>query len=237
MSTVCIDFWNTIVISETGGAARQVARLEAVKEIGGRYRSDITDELIQKARKHASESFDKEWLGNQRTPVTEELVRVMMKFMAISPKDSEVNELVRVFQESLYDGPPDLADGAAEVIESLSKSYKLAIISDTMFSPGRVLREYLNRKGILEYFSGFAFSDEIGVSKPHRKAFETALSETGSSPEKAWHIGDIQQTDILGANAMGMNSILYTGVSDKYEAGNSATHVCRSWGEVKNLLL
>ncbi len=237
MTAICIDFWNTIVVAETGGEARQHARLEAVREIGGKYRSDITEELVQSARKKVSEEFDQIWMGSQRTLTTDELVRGMMKFMDIAPTDNEITELVRVFQESMYDGPPDLAPGLVETLEELSKKYPLAIISDTMFSPGRVLREYLRRKNIYDYFSGFVFSDEIGVSKPDRKAFDSALEQTGAKAEGSWHIGDIQPTDILGANRMGMKSILYTGISDAYVRDNTATNVSNDWVEIKEILL
>lgn len=230
--TVTIDFWNTIVIAKSNGPERQAARIKAVQELGKKYNSRITGEQVQAARQYADNRFEQEWLGNQRTQPVTELISAMLEYLSIDASDAELQHLAGVFQESLYDGPPDLAPGVESALSNLSNQASLVIISDTMFSPGRVLRGYLKQKELYHYFRDFVFSDEVGVSKPHQRTFEKALAATGATPTEAVHIGDIHQTDIEGAQQIGMRSILYAGVSAADKDRTTADYICDSWDEV-----
>ncbi len=232
VNTITIDFWNTIVIAKSNGDDRQAARIRGVQELGSKYNSSITEEQVQKARKYADDQFEKEWLGKQRTQPTYELISNMLEYLAIPAQEEEIDQLVEIFQNSMFDGPPDLAPGVDEALQQLYQVAPLVIISDTMFSPGKVLRSYLREKRLYNYFHYFVFSDEIGVSKPHFRAFEKALATTGTPPHESVHIGDIDQTDIVGAQNMGMKSILYTGVSDADAAKTSAHYVCPTWKDI-----
>jgi len=210
---VSVDFWDTLVRADSNGEKRTEARMNALREVSRRYDKEPTDEAIRQARAHVSRAFDEEWLGKQRTQTTRELVQGMLDALAIPAKPTEVDDLTEAFRESLFLGPPELAEGAKEALANISLYFRLSIISDTMFSPGSVIRRYLDQMEILQYFDAFAFSDELGVSKPHRKAFETVLKATGARPEHSWHVGDMIKTDIRGAKALGMHAILYTGFS------------------------
>jgi FMN phosphatase YigB (HAD superfamily) len=92
---------------------------------------------------------------------------------------------------------------------------------------------------MLDYFSGFAFSDEIGVTKPNEQAFRCALAGMQLPPERVVHIGDLPNTDICGAKAVGMKAILINGISGRREeCGADAVvsdyaalrQVLRAWG-------
>lgn len=233
---VSIDFWNTLVIGHTGGEERHRIRLEALRELANSYDQSINPEKVTEAKQHANDSFEREWLGSQRTPTSDELVGKVLDYLDIPADPNDRADLVRVFEESLWDGAPELTPGALEAIPELAERYPLAIISDTMYSPGRVLREYLNRKNLLDYFEAFVFSDEVGYAKPNPKAFHRVLDATGARAEHSYHIGDLEQTDVTGAKQAGMRAILYTGVTDNGQAETSADHVVEDWDTVLDLL-
>jgi FMN phosphatase YigB (HAD superfamily) len=71
----------------------------------------------------------------------------------------------------------------------------------------------LGLHGLERYFSAFFFSDEHGFSKPDRRAFLTPLAELGIAPDEAVHVGDIQRTDIDGAQAAGLRAVHFVGVN------------------------
>ena len=78
---------------------------------------------------------------------------------------------MRGLEEMEVTVPPDPIDGIAEAIAALAGSYKLGVVSDAIYSPGRCLRQWLEMHDLIQHFDGFAFSDEVGHSKPHRDMF------------------------------------------------------------------
>ena len=82
-------------------------------------------------------------------------------------------------------------------------------------TPSTILREHLEKHGLLEWFDHWSFSDEVGVYKPDRRIFDHALAGLGGvDPAEAAHIGDLRRTDIAGAKALGITAVRYTGVFD-----------------------
>jgi putative hydrolase of the HAD superfamily len=139
----------------------------------------------------------------------------------------------------VLDHPPQLLPGVREALAFLAARAKLAIISDTAFSPGSILRELMVEQDIDRYFSGYVFSDETGIAKPHPEAFAAALNQLQGAPEEGVHIGDIERTDIRGARGAGMKAILYDGGSErsKYaEDETAADAVMHHWNEIEEVL-
>jgi HAD superfamily hydrolase (TIGR01450 family) len=70
---------------------------------------------------------------------------------------------------------------------------------------------------------GMGFPPEVVVGKPSPAAFEVALDVLGVGPDRILVIGDRLETDIAGARAAGLDSVLVlTGVSSADEARRSA---------------
>ena len=235
---ISIDFWNTLVEAETGGEVRRNVRIQAVREVAGKYNDDISTEEYDQAKRTASDKFHRIWLNDHRTPQTIVLVKSILDHLDIPANEKEQAYLVDAFEESLWEGPPQLASGARQIIPKLAVRHPLTLISDTMYSPGRVLRTYLDQLGLKQYFQGFVFSNEIGVSKPDPKAYHEALSATDSTFEQSWHIGDRMDTDITGAKQVGMGAILFTQFV-RYDDSNhdlAPDHICDSWEHVWKII-
>ena len=233
---ISIDFWNTIVIAASNGSKRHQARIGALFSVIPGLENTITEPQIKAAHQYASQKFDEIWLGDHRTPTSAELVDFVLLHLGLDPSPEERQRITKKYQDSLFAGPPELTPGVGDALEELASRHKLAIISDTMFSPGTVLREYLKSQKLSGFFSAFAFSDEVGVSKPHSDMYKKVLSETGCAPERSWHIGDIHQTDIKGAQVMGMGAVLYTGINKADRETTTADHVSDEWSEIPALL-
>jgi putative hydrolase of the HAD superfamily len=110
--------------------------------------------------------------------------------------------------------------GARELLASLrTAGIRTALVCDTGFTPGRVVRSLLARLGMLEHLEAAIFSDEIGVPKPHPRAFASALSALGTVAEGAVHVGDLRRSDVAGAQAAGMTSVRFRGHHDDGDDG------------------
>ena len=68
---------------------------------------------------------------------------------------------------------------------------------------------------MLGHFEYTYFSNEHGISKPDARAFLHALEEIDTRPSEAAHVGDIQRTDIAGAQAAGMSAVHFVGANNK----------------------
>ena len=134
----------------------------------------------------------------------------------------------------------ELAPDIGACLEALSgRQVRLGIVCDVGFSGGKLLRELLDREGLLGHFSGWAFSDEVGHYKPAPQIFEAALASLEAEPASALHVGDLRRTDVAGAAAHGMRTARYRGMNDEGEAdaGPEAEFVVDSHGELLDVIV
>ena len=239
ISVLTIDFWNTLFDS-TGGeprnAARRGALLDAIRTAG----HDCDDDRFDATYRGIWAYFDEHWLERQRTPTSREMIDEMLRRLEYALDDATVESVSDVFCRGVLEHPPELLPGAADALAEIhARGIAMAVISDTAFSPGSVLRELMEQRGIARYFSAFVFSDETGVAKPHPDAFRRALEPLGGDPSRACHVGDIERTDIRGARAAGMHAILFRGDLSPAKFAESETEadvVVERWSEMPEVL-
>lgn len=89
-----------------------------------------------------------------------------------------------------------LYDDSLALIESLSKDYRLSIITNGL----KDVQNNRIRKSIIgKYFEDIVISEEIGVSKPDPKIFEHALNNLNyTDKNKVLMVGDSLTSDIQG---------------------------------------
>ena len=99
-----------------------------------------------------------------------------------------------------------LVPGAVELLEYLRPRYNMYILSNGF-------KELQSRKmqtaGIDKYFDALILSEDIGVNKPDSRLYEYAIRKTASKPEESLMIGDMFDTDIVGAANFGIDSIYF----------------------------
>ena len=69
--------------------------------------------------------------------------------------------------------------------------------------------------GLSERIQSLTISGEIGVRKPNLEIFRVACERADVLPEEAMYIGDSVQNDIVGANRVGMTSVLINRKSEE----------------------
>ena len=137
----------------------------------------------------------------------------MLNALGISISPADQARIESRMENSLLLDRPDVVEEVPAVLAELSTKYRLAVISDTGITPGRVLRQILQTDGLLDYFTQLTFSDEVGYSKPHPNSFLRTLEKLQASPASAVHVGDLLRTDIVGAKSVGMRGVQYVGVN------------------------
>jgi len=204
ISLVTFDFWNTLFSDMDYSDSRAQCLSDVLSERG----MPRDQEKIRRAYLRAHEYAHRVWVDeNYRyVPCWERLDRILAELGVELPRKSR-QSVVKRFEETVLEDPPSLVEEAREVLEELDPQYKMGIICDTEFTPGRVLRLVFEGADILGFFGCTVFSDEVGYNKPHRIMFETALKALGGKPSKGLHIGDLLQTDVAGAKAVGMKAV------------------------------
>ncbi|NOZ47164.1 MAG: HAD family hydrolase [Chlorobi bacterium] len=240
LKVITIDFWNTLF--DSGNAEkRNNLRITTFLNETDKLGFYIKYGEIEKTIKASWEYFNKLWIEEQRTPTALDLVKFFWDYLNLPENKKAMIEIADEFANSILDYPPNLLEYVEESLKELKKKYRLAIISDTGFSPGSILKKLLEKEKILKYFDEFSFSDETGVAKPNKKAYLTALDKLDCKPESALHIGDIERTDIVGAKQLGMRAIRFIGDSTTlFIKNNSKTTIAdakvSSWKNIINTI-
>ena len=106
-----------------------------------------------------------------------------------------------------------LVPGAKEMLEALkNKGYRLFAASNSF---GHLQRSRLAHAGILEYFEDTFISMDIGYDKPDIRFYQEALRRCGLQPDEVLMIGDSMTTDVLGAQAAGIDALFFDRQKDK----------------------
>ena len=96
--------------------------------------------------------------------------------------------------------------GAIELLEYLYPKYDLYILSNGF----KELQEHkMETAGLRKYFKRIVLSEDIGINKPHPELFIHALQAADATCENSIMIGDMFDTDIVGAAGVEMDQIFY----------------------------
>lgn len=114
-----------------------------------------------------------------------------------------VNELVDAARNSQNWTVP--LPNAREILSGLRKNYRLAVISNSDGSIGKLFE----RLGLADLFETITDSGNVGVQKPHPEIFHAALRSLGVSAEESLYIGDVYSIDYLGATNAGMHALVF----------------------------
>jgi HAD superfamily hydrolase (TIGR01549 family) len=220
VKAVTLDFWNTLFVDGDGPQLEQRRMLLLKHELAalGTPRSEAA---IGTALRTVYAWFERIWRGEQRTPSAAEALAVLFAALTVSPPAVVVRRVVNAFEQLVLDPPPALVPGVSSVLPQLAAVYRLGIICDTGYAPGRVLRQLLAEQGLLQFFSSVYFSNEGSSSKPDRRVFLRVLAEIGVRPSESVHVGDSVRTDITGAHQAGMLAVHFIGVSGDGSSGTA----------------
>ncbi len=142
-------------------------------------------------------------------------------------------EMAHVYMEHLGDAS-FLYGGCEELIESLSSSYRLCIVTNGL---SLVQNKRIRKSGIAKYFDTIVISEEVSIAKPNPGIFEYALQQMHfSDKSKVLVIGDSLSSDILGGVNFGADTCWYNPKQLKNETSLQPTYVVADYEELKALL-
>jgi putative hydrolase of the HAD superfamily len=178
---------------------------------------NVTAAALDRAYEESAGVLGRLWAQNRDVPVTEHVRAILV---ALDPQlpahlpDEAMPALVDAYTRPALLVPPTVDAGARPALAQLrSRGLALALVSNTMRTPGRALRKVLERHGVLEYFAHTTFSDEVGIRKPDPAIFALTLRALQVEAAAAVHVGDDPILDVLGARRAGLRVVQVTSAS------------------------
>jgi putative hydrolase of the HAD superfamily len=234
VKAVTFDFWNTIACEPPGTMAE--ARQRAVASACEACDIEVETELLAVSLEEVASSYHRSWsVGTHFHP--REGAEMLASTLGAegAAREMVAEAFLTAGRGASLELSPDIRSCLAVLSE---REIRLGIVCDVGFTGGELLRDFLGREGLLEHFSGWAFSDEVGHYKPSPQIFQAALGALGAEPAAAVHVGDLRRTDIAGARGVGMRTVRYRGLHDDSGAdgGEEAEFVVDSHSELPDLI-
>jgi putative hydrolase of the HAD superfamily len=234
---VTFDCWGTLLF-ERDAAQAHALRVDAVVSAARRGGVRLDADAARAALDAAWRRHWDAWHAHRATG-SAEMAGWVLESLALGPGAAgELRpELELALAEASLESEVAALGGARDTLEWLAAAgLRRALVCDTGFSPGRVVRQLLARTGLLDLLEVQAFSDEVGVPKPEARIFEHALGALGTAPAAALHVGDLRRTDVAGARGLGMRTVRIRDHFDDPSEHAEADHVADSHAHLRRLL-
>jgi putative hydrolase of the HAD superfamily len=211
--TITVDLWGTLIKSGPGTDDRH-RRLDDFEDILAAVGERISRAALEQGYGACGGYLARVWSEHRDVPALDHVRAILAAAdpTLLDRVGAEVMEtLLGAYARPAILAPPAADEGAREALEGLrAAGYRLAVVSNTMRTPGFALRQLLAHHGLLRCFDHATFSDEVGVRKPDPAIFHLALRAVGGEPETSVHVGDDPVLDVFGAHAAGMLAIQVT---------------------------
>lgn len=243
IKAVTFDLWDTVFDDDSdepkriaqGLKSKALTRRELIFQALNKH-APIDPKVALAAYNTSEACFNDAWHRLHFTWTVRERLQQILTGLERDLPEADHEALVTELEEMELRIPPDLIPGVDQAIRALQKDYKLVVISDAIFSPGRVLREILQHYNLRDAFSGFVFSDEAGAAKPDRSVFAKAAAIAGCQVEELVHLGDREHNDIQGPKEVGARAVLITAAKDRGSDKTQADAICKDMHELPGLI-
>ncbi|MEK7448059.1 MAG: HAD family hydrolase [Planctomycetota bacterium] len=213
IKAVTFDLWQTLIyetleqeIKKRNRRVEQITNLLA----GAGYQTG--PEAVARAHEQVWMKCREIWSKDIDFPIRTQILFLLefidSKFTAEPLPEPFLDEIIEAYVSPVFMELPYLTDGVPEILQSLTeRGIKIGLISNTGRTPGRYLRDVLQKLQIGRYFITMSFSDELLIRKPSPEIFYQTLGKIGVTPQESIHIGDDPQADITGAKRVGMKTV------------------------------
>ena len=145
--------------------------------------------------------------GGQQDPIriVAEMARAINPSITDETIEAAVANRIRRFEAALLDIPEETQ---AVLLALRSQGKKLGLISnaDTMEVAA------WGKSPIATTFDAVVFSCSVGTVKPERRIYEICLDRLGVKPGEAIYVGDGGSSELEGAKALGLATIMIIGI-------------------------
>lgn len=210
---ITFDLWNTLIRDIPGnGMTRANKRIDAASAILSEYGVDCTREQIATVYWDSQQKFETvrtRGLDTEFETQLDDFLDAIQPGLSHSLHPEGRERVSERHLNAFLEHPPALMPGVLETLSTLTdEGYKIALICNSGTTPGALARKFLADIGIAQYLLHLTFSDEERLAKPAPSLFLDTLKAIGTDARESVHVGDRPETDILGAQRVGMKAVL-----------------------------
>ncbi len=237
LSAVTFDCWQTLLVERDSAPAialRGEALAQAARHTGRALSQRGAEEILDAGWRR----LDRLWRAGQSAG-SAEMARWALEALGVESREVESlqAELATSLCEASLASDIRALDGAVETLDTLARAgVPCALVCDTGYTPGRVVRQLLNRADLLRGLGAQVFSNEVGAPKPAAAIFDAALEALGADAHSSIHVGDLKRTDVAGARARGMSTVRIRQIHDDPARLPEADVVVDSHGDLRAVL-
>jgi FMN phosphatase YigB (HAD superfamily) len=215
LKAVTFDFWSTLVdgqITPERTSARLARLHAAIVGAGHAHEFDHLQRAYERALARVADDA-RESLIDVGPPGR---WLILAEELGIPPGRVTFEIFEQTYTDLTLDPLPDAMPHVHVAVDAVRRAgYRMAVICNTGMAGGAVLRQVLERHGLLDKFELTVFSNEYGLAKPHPGIFQHTLGELGGiAPQDALHVGDLEELDVEGARRAHLHSARYVPGTD-----------------------
>lgn len=224
IKNILLDMDNTIL---DFSRAERAAAAKALSAMG----IQPTDELLKRYHEINEDQWRLFELGElEREQVKVRRYRLLFEEMGI---DKSPEDTAAVYEKLLGIGHYFM-DGAVELLETLSKEYRLYLATN---GTSAVQKSRIKSAEIAKYFQGIYISEDVGYNKPDVRYYEACFRDIPDfSKDETVMIGDSLTSDMKGGINAGLKTVWFNHEGKKRDDSIAPDYEVHSLAEIPALL-
>jgi putative hydrolase of the HAD superfamily len=199
---VSYDFWSTLAVGNPRYKRRRVELM------AGAFGAEPA--AVEAASDAADAELDERTLRDGRQYGFRDRV-LRTAVLAGVTADPDLRALEAALDDAFRCDPPGHTEPTLpDTLRAVRRTgRRVAVVSNTGFVSGRMVREGLRHIGVAALVDHTVFSDEVGHAKPARQIFQKLAAVSGVGEAEILHVGDNRLADYSGARAAGLRAMWY----------------------------
>ncbi|MFP9191059.1 HAD family hydrolase [Natronosalvus vescus] len=202
VDTVLFDFDDTFYPYQPCNEAGKAAARATARERGYEFDAEAFEAFYQSGRRDVKRDLEGSAAGHHRLLY----FKRALERLTGSPQPADALALSEAYWEG-YLEEMTLFSGVEETLATLREAgITIAIVTNLTT---RIQLRKIEHLGLADDIDLLLTSEEVGQDKPASVMFTLALARVGCQPADALMVGDSVSADIVGANALDIETVLF----------------------------
>src|SRR3989440_5926353 len=210
VQAVVLDLGHTIIDFGPAEDALRDSYVRVLALLTGRARAELpsAEGMVQGVSRRIVDAINESYLREELEELDIlALFDSSLRELGFHLDPASVRRIAVMEHRALASGEVLPAENLAAIRHLKAQGLKLGLVSNVTLLP-EMMREDMERLGLLEYFDVTVFSSEEMVRKPHPRIYQAALTRLGVPAAGAVFVGDRLKEDVRGPKEVGMRAVL-----------------------------